>query len=85
MTNRMCVSCKKRATKDQLIRISVKDEIPIVDQNKQQNGRAIYVCKNAKCIDKLKKTNAITRMLKVQGNAELYQSLKDYIGDGNEC
>ena len=85
MTNRMCVSCKKRALKRELIRIAKKDTIPIIDQNKKCNGRAIYVCKNEICIDKLKKNNAISRFLRVQATDDFYKSLKNYNGDESTC
>ena len=85
MTNRMCVCCRKKTSKSELIRIGKKDKIPVIDQNKMQNGRAIYVCKNENCIEKLKKNNAISRFLKVQASDEFYKSLKNYNGDKSEC
>lgn len=50
---RSCNICKKKLSKTELIKISLvlKDNeyIASLDSN---NGRGIYVCKNAHCIDK---------------------------------
>ena len=73
---RMCASCKKRFEKDDLIRISKFEDRAVVDQNKEQKSRAIYVCKNIKCIDILKKSKTIERVLKVNSNDEFFEKLK---------
>lgn len=78
---RMCVSCKKRQNKDEFIRIAKQNNIPIIDMNKTSYSRAIYVCRDEKCIEILKKSKAIQRFLKVEENDEFYNKLKDTIID----
>ena len=73
---RMCVSCKRRFGKDELIRISKSGDSAVVDQNKNQNSRGIYVCKNIKCIDILKKSKSIERILKVSPDDDFFEKIK---------
>lgn len=79
MTERMCVSCKKRMPKNKLVRISKQDDLAVIDQNKTQTNRAIYVCKNIKCMDILKKSNAIKRLLNATAKDEFYTQLDKHI------
>lgn len=76
---RMCVSCRQRKTKDELIRIAKSNEDAVIDSDKKENSRAIYVCKDMQCIEKLKKNKAIYRFLQVDGSEDLYNKLKNEI------
>lgn len=75
----MCVSCRKRAEKDNFFRISSKDNTAVLDQNKFEKSRAIYVCKDEKCVNILKKNNAIQRTLKAQVDNNFYDILTKLI------
>ena len=77
--SRMCVSCRKRATKTDLIRISNCDGKAVVDNNKNQKSRAIYVCRDEKCIEILQKSKAIQRILNAQSDEDFYDKLKNLI------
>ena len=72
---RMCVSCRKRNQKENLTRISSQNGVAVVDNNKNQTARAIYVCREQKCVEILKKSRAIERMLKVQVSENFYDNL----------
>ncbi|MGN1221823.1 MAG: YlxR family protein [Christensenellales bacterium] len=72
---RMCVVCKVRKQKTELVRVSCLNGEAVVDQQKKQTGRAIYVCMDEHCIAILKKSNAIKRLLKVTANDEFYKNL----------
>ncbi len=76
---RMCVSCRERHEKDDLIRLSISNNEIIVDNEKAYNSRAIYVCKNEKCISNLKKNKAISRAFKTNTNDSFYENLKNSI------
>ena len=75
INQRMCVACRTRKTKSELVRISSLNNEAVLDQQKQQISRAIYVCKNERCVDKLKKSNAIKRLLKINANEEFYKNI----------
>lgn len=50
---RMCTVCRKRQEKEKCIRIvSDENSNAIYDINQKINARAIYFCKEKKCIDK---------------------------------
>lgn len=76
MTNqRMCVACRARKQKTELVRISCLNGEAVVDQQKRQTSRAIYVCKDEHCIAILKKSNAIKRLLNITAKDEFYKNL----------
>ena len=50
---RTCISCRKKAEKDSLLRIIVKDNKISADLSGKQPGRGAYVCKNEACIKRL--------------------------------
>ena len=75
INNRMCVACRTKKHKDELTRISVLNGNAVVDNKKQQTSRAIYVCKNQNCIQKLEKSRAIKRLLKAESGDEFYKNL----------
>lgn len=49
---RMCTVCKKRDEKENLFRIVSDNNNAICDKDYKINSRAMYICKNKKCIDK---------------------------------
>ncbi len=71
---RMCVSCRKRDAQKNLLRISC-DKNTIVLNSKVKDSRSIYVCKEKKCIEILKKSNAIKRLLGVDVDDSVYMDL----------
>ena len=49
---RCCVRCKSRKPKEELFRIVPDDNKKVILDEKQKiNKRAIYICKNKKCIE----------------------------------
>lgn len=53
---RCCIACRKRENKDTLIRIvSNKDGNAIYDRKQKENTRAMYICKNKKCLENIQK------------------------------
>ena len=55
----------------------------VVDNDKKQTSRGIYVCYSTSCVEKLKKNNAIQRFLKVEQSSQLYDELKSIIEEKN--
>ncbi len=76
---RMCVSCRERKEKQNLIRLSQSNNQIVVDNSKQNSSRAIYVCKDEKCIANLKKNKSITRFFKQNIDDSFYENLKKLI------
>ena len=64
---RKCVGCNEMKDKKALLRIvrSPEGEISL-DLTGKKNGRGAYVCKNAECVNKLRKTRALNRTFKCE-------------------
>lgn len=75
MPTRTCVACRKKQEKNNLIRITQIDNTLKIDQNKAYPNRAIYVCKDEKCISLLFKNKGIERFLKVSTNEQFFNEL----------
>lgn len=54
---RTCIACRNKDIKENLIRI-VSDESgnSVYDREQKLNSRAIYLCKNKKCLENIKKS-----------------------------
>lgn len=61
MPSRTCVACGRKTEKPNLLRISEKLEL---DMLQTTPGRGAYICKNVLCIEKLLKKNTISKSLK---------------------
>ena len=75
---RTCVSCRSKQEKNILIRITHINNIPAIDQNKAYPNRAVYVCKDEKCISLLRKNKAIQRFLKVETTEDFFEELNKF-------
>ena len=52
---RSCIVCRKRQEKDKLFRIANNGIHELVyDKLQKENSRAIYICKDRNCLEKLK-------------------------------
>lgn len=60
------MGCKRRALKDELIRIAICDGKLIFDEENRQTGRGAYICKNRDCLEKAIKRKGFFRTLKVR-------------------
>lgn len=68
---RLCIVCRKRKSKEELIRIVRTPEgLVRVDPLKKLPGRGAYICSNMECIDKLKRENSLNYALKTKVNKE---------------
>ena len=73
---RCCIACKARKNKSELIRIVInEDGKPIVDRSQKINSRSIYICKDTKCIENIKKAIK-KKKLKIKINVDEDSLLK---------
>ena len=64
LPERRCTGCGESKPKKELIRIVRSPEGDIsVDLTGKSPGRGAYICKNAECLKKAKKTGRLTRSL----------------------
>ena len=79
---RMCVVTRERYPKQELIRVVVnKEEIVSVDENGKLNGKGAYIKKDIDVLNKAKNTKVLDRTLNVEINDDIYNELKNIIGE----
>ncbi len=74
---RQCMGCNERKPKAELIRVlrSPEGEISL-DFTGKKNGRGAYLCRNAACLKKARKSKRIERELGVAIPDGVYESLE---------
>jgi predicted RNA-binding protein YlxR (DUF448 family) len=77
---RTCAACKEEAPKRALIRVvRSPGGVVVVDERGKLPGRGAYLCANQECVEKARKTKALSRALKTEIPNELYERLKEYV------
>jgi predicted RNA-binding protein YlxR (DUF448 family) len=75
---RQCVVCRKKSEKGILFRaIRTPDNQILFDPLHKMNGRGVYICKNAVCIQKARKKDLIGLTFQLPVSAELYMQLAE--------
>ena len=76
LPNRMCMVCRTRKPKGELIRIvkNKSGEISL-DKTGKLDGRGAYICKDKVCIDKLLKTKALNKSYHINVSQEVYENI----------
>ena len=80
---RQCVGCREMKEKRELIRVvkSPEDEISL-DFRGKKPGRGAYVCPNAACLKKARKSRALERAFSAQIPPEDYDALEQEMASG---
>ncbi len=79
---RMCTGCMEMKAKKELIRVvKSKDGDVSVDLTGKKNGRGAYICKSIQCLEKSFKSKKLERNLETKISEEIYNKLKDEIGN----
>ena len=73
---RQCVGCRMMKNKKELIRILKTDEVIIIDDTVNKNGRGSYICPNAQCLKKAIENKGLERSFKMPVDKEVYDNLK---------
>ena len=78
---RTCIICNRPNEKQNLLRIvKSKENIVSVDLSGNMPGRGAYICKNEDCIEKMIKTNKLSKSLKTEIQTEVYEKIREVIG-----
>ncbi|MBQ7944897.1 MAG: YlxR family protein [Lachnospiraceae bacterium] len=73
---RQCIGCGEMKSKKEMFRVlKTEDEGIILDVTGKKNGRGAYICGNAECLVKAKKTKGLDRSFKMPVAEEVYDSL----------
>jgi len=66
---RQCISCRTQLSRDSFIRITknkdTNQETVVINPDKHQFGRSVYICKTKECITKAIKEKKIVKILKI--------------------
>ena len=76
---RQCVGCGEMKSKKDMIRVLKTEDAIILDTTGKKNGRGAYVCKNAECLKKAKKSKGLDKSFKMAITEEVYDSLSKEI------
>ena len=80
---RQCMGCRERRAKRELIRVvRCTDGAVQLDFSGKLNGRGAYLCPNAECLKKVRKSKALDRSLEVTIPEEVYDRLAKEMEDG---
>lgn len=75
--HRQCMGCRERRPKRELIRVvRCTDGEVRLDFGGKMNGRGAYICPNAECLKKVRKSKGLDRSLEVTIPEEVYQRLE---------
>lgn len=73
---RQCAGCREMKPKRELIRIVRSPEGVIsLDETGKSSGRGVYLCRNAECLKKARKTNSPSKSLGVSIPDEVYDAM----------
>ena len=80
---RRCVGCGEHFQKSELVRVLRTPEMEIVlDLTGKKSGRGAYICKNAVCLKKARKSRRIEASLECSIPAEVYDRMEEEISHG---
>jgi uncharacterized protein len=75
---RRCVSCRKIAMRNEfwrVVRCHPSNQIAIDLGDKLLQGRSVYLCPNAECLQLAQKKNRLGKSLKAQVGEDIYKAL----------
>ena len=82
---RQCLGCREMKAKRELIRVvrSPEGEISL-DFKGRKSGRGAYVCPNAECLKRIRKSRALERSFSAQIPDEVYDGLEQQMARAPE-
>lgn len=73
---RMCMVCRRRADKSELLRIAATDGVAHLDRDGVAQSRGAYLCNDEACIRNAIRSRAVGRALKQASDACVYDELE---------
>lgn len=81
---RQCLGCREHKPKNQLIRVVRSPEGQVsLDFRGKKPGRGAYVCPDAGCLAKVKKSRALERAFSAALPPEVYDQLEAQLKEGD--
>lgn len=77
---RMCVGCRERRDKRELVRIVRTPEgIVVVDPTGKKSGRGAYICPSLTCLEKVIKNKGLEKALEVTIGQDVVEELREQL------
>ena len=74
---RQCSGCNQMKNKKELIRIlKTQDNEIMIDTTGKKNGRGAYICPDAECLKKARKSKGLERAFKMNIDSSVYDELE---------
>lgn len=74
---RTCIGCREMKAKHELMRIVKTPEGEVLlDLTGRKNGRGAYVCKNAECLQKIRKRKALSNAFGMFVDDSVYENIE---------
>ena len=81
---RQCVGCREMKPKPELIRVVKSPEGEVsLDFRGKKPGRGAYVCPQAECLKKARKSRALERAFSAPLPDEVYEALEEQMKSGD--
>ena len=85
LPQRTCIGCNTQKDKKDLIRIVKNKEGEIsLDKTGKAQGRGAYLCDREECLQKSRKSNALSRSFKINVPQETYEALERQLNNDTE-
>ena len=83
---RQCLGCNEHKPKAELIRIvrSPEGEISL-DLTGKKSGRGAYICRDLKCLKKVRKSGRVAHNLACEISPEVYDKMEAELAGSEEC
>ena len=82
---RTCMGCNSKKDKKDLIRIVKNKENQIaIDKTGRMEGRGAYICNDIQCLEKIKKSKRLEKILDIKISEEIYENLRGVILGGEK-
>ncbi len=72
---RMCIGCRKKQAKPNLMRVVMTDSGILVDKKQNITARGVYFCKCEECINLARKKKTLSRQFKKSVSDSVYDEL----------
>ncbi len=78
---RTCIACRACKDKRELLRVVKYDGKVFLDKTGKANGRGAYICNDAECFKKLKKSKLLNRAFSCDVDSSVYDALtEEFLG-----
>ncbi|MFH1737035.1 MAG: YlxR family protein [Actinomycetota bacterium] len=66
MPVRMCIGCRRKTEKTELVRVVLQEGKPVANPKGNQPGRGAYLCPDVKCLGKAIESGSLARIFKIK-------------------